>query len=58
MVGVKHGMSKLTQEQASELAEFRSSINSEVRQFAKRFAVSETAIRDVLSGRTWKHLGI
>jgi hypothetical protein len=56
--GVNHGMSKLTQDQANELAVFRSSITADVKRFAGRFSVSETAIRDMLSGKTWKHLAV
>jgi hypothetical protein len=51
-------MSKLTQDQANELAVFRSSITADVKRFAGRFSVSETAIRDMLSGKTWKHLAV
>ena len=58
MKGVDHGMSKLTIDQANELAAFRSSISNEVKRFAEKFGVSKTTIRDVLSGKTWKHLGI
>ena len=50
--GVKHGMSKLTEEQAKE-AKFG---NVKPTELAKKFNCSATMIRQIRSGLYWKHL--
>ena len=50
--GVKHGMSKLTEEQARE-AKFG---NSKPTELAKKFNCSATIIRQIRGGMYWKHL--
>jgi hypothetical protein len=50
--GIKHGMSKLTEEQAKE-AKFG---NVKPTELAKKFNCSATMIRQIRSGLYWKHL--
>jgi hypothetical protein len=50
--GVKHGMSKLTEEQARE-AKFG---NAKPTELAKKFNCSATIIRQIRGGMYWKHL--
>ena len=50
--GIKHGMSKLTEEQAKE-AKFG---NVKPIELAKKFNCSATIIRQIRSGLYWKHL--
>lgn len=50
--GIKHGMSKLTEEQAKE-AKFG---NVKPVELAKKFNCSATTIRQIRSGLYWKHL--
>ena len=50
--GIKHGMSKLTEEQAKE-AKFG---NVKPTELAKKFNCSATIIRQIRSGLYWKHL--
>ena len=50
--GVKHGMSKLTEQQAKE-AKFG---NEKPIELAKRFNCSATIIRQIRNGLYWKHL--
>lgn len=54
--GEAHGMSKLRENQAAEIVALRSEINRRVSDFAVRFGVSKTTVRDLLAGRSWKWL--
>ena len=56
MRGEAHGMSKLRQEQAAEIAALRNETNRSIRKLADKFGVSANTVRDVMMGRTWKWL--
>lgn len=51
--GEKHGCARLTE---AAIREIRSRPTARVTDLAAEFRISKTTIRDIRSGRTWKHL--
>lgn len=54
LLGTKHPKAKLTDCTVKEIREIGSSIST--RKLARKFGVSQTKIRQVLSGECWKHI--
>ncbi len=52
--GEKHGQSKITQKEASEIREIRTSKGWTIRRLAKFFDISPSTVRDILNGKTWR----
>lgn len=53
--GVRHGSSKLTPDAVLEIRALRAA-GVVQRKIAKRFGISQTHVRDVISGRNWSHV--
>lgn len=52
--GEKHPMAKLTEEQAIEILQSRSTVS--VRDMSVKYGVTKNTINYLISGKTWKHL--
>ncbi|AQQ20238.1 MULTISPECIES: HNH endonuclease [Burkholderia] len=54
--GEANGQAKLTEAMVREIRDLAVGRRGEKTRIARQFGVSETAIRDILNGRTWSHI--
>ncbi len=56
LVGEKHRMAKLSEEQVQRIRVMVYTSRLSIPKVAKKFGVSHHAVRNIISGKTWKHL--